>query len=342
MFTFFKKKKRSHGMNAVVLSDEGIAHACVAYTDGQTPTLQAFHYSPVKNRSKTMFSLKKFIQDYKLEKTSVVTSLLIADSNLAMIERPDVEEDELVQAVRWNIKDSFPFDVDDAVIGVFDIPEQKGRGRSPSVYVAAAEKSFLKKRIQLLEEQGLEVESVDIPELVMRNVAALLPEDEQGVVLLKLDSTQGLMTLTHDSSLFLARNIDVGYQPLLSSLDLGEKQQDGLVLDGMPPAQQHLLDTIVLEVQRSLDYYESHFSKPSINSLVIAPIGHDISMVTKYLADALGLQVRVLDFNDALDTPDSISDEMQAKCFFAIATALREATASLFDEKDSGSKGVAA
>jgi len=342
VFTFFKKKKRSHGMNALVLSDEGIAHACVVYTDGQTPILQTFHYSPIKSKAKTMFSLKKFIQEYKLEKTSVVTSLSIADSNLAMIERPDVEEDELVQAVRWNIKDNFSFDVDDAVIDVFDIPEQKERGRSPSVYVAAAEKRLLKKHIQLLEEQGLKVESVDIPELVMRNVAALLPEDEQGVVLLKLDATQGLMTLTHDSSLFLARNIDVGYQPLLSNLNLDAEQQDGLTLDGMPPEQQHLLDTIVLEVQRSLDYYESHFSKPSINSLVIAPIGHNISMMTNYLADALGLQVRVLDFNDVLDTADLMSDEMQAKCFFAIGTALREATASLYDEKDSSSKGVAA
>ena len=340
MFTFFKKKKRSHGMNAVVLSDEGIAHACVVYTDGQTPILQTFHYSPIKSKAKTMFSLKKFIQEYKLEKTSVVTSLAISDSNLAMIERPDVEEGELVQAVRWNIKDNFSFNVDNAIIDVFDIPEQKGRGRSPSVYVAAAEKIFLKKHIQLLEEQGLKVESVDIPELVMRNVAALLPEDEQGVVLLKLDATQGLMTLTHGSSLFLARNIDVGYQPLLSNLD--EEQQDGLTLDGMPPEQQHLLDTIVLEVQRSLDYYESHFSKPSINSLVIAPVGHDVSRMTNYLADALGLQVRVLDFNDVLDTTDLMSDEMQAKCFFAIGTALREATASLYGEKDPDSKGVAA
>jgi len=329
-------------MNAITLSDEGIAHACIAHTEGQTPTLQAFHYSPIKNKAKTKLSLKKFIHEHNLEKTVVATSLLISDSNLVMIERPDVEEDELTQAVRWNIKDSFSFNVDDAIVDVFDIPEQKDRGRTSLVYVTAAEKAFLKRRIQTLEEQGLEVESIDIAELVMRNIASLLPEDENGVVLLKLDATQGLMTLTHDSSLFLARNIDVGFSPLLSTLNLDEEQQEGLALEGIPPEQQHLLDTIVLEVQRSLDYYESHFSKPSINSLVIAPVGHDISNVTKYLADALGLQVRVLNFNDVLDAPDLISDEMQAKCFFAIGTALRESTASLFEEKEAGDKGVAA
>lgn len=342
MFTFFKKKKRSQGMNAVVLSDEGIAHACIVHIEGQTPTLRAFHYSPIKNKAKTTSLLKEFIHNYKLEKSSIVTSLLTADSNLAMLERPNVENDELAQAVRWSIKDSFPFNIDDAVIDVFDIPEKKGNGRTPLIYVSAVEKNLLKKNIKLLEEQGLEVESVDIVYLVLRNVAALLPEDEQGVVLLKLDETQGLMTLTHDSSLFLARNIEVGYAPLLSTLNLGEEQQAGLTLDGMPPERQRLLDTIVLEVQRSLDYYESHFSNPTINSLVIAPVGHDISNVTKYLADALGFRVRVLDFNTALDTPELISDEMQAKCFFAIGAALKESAASLYAEKKTNNKGVTA
>ena len=67
MFTFFKKKKRSHGMNALVLSDEGIAHACVVYTDGQTPILQTFHYSPIKSKAKgnhQIISLKIMIMPH--------------------------------------------------------------------------------------------------------------------------------------------------------------------------------------------------------------------------------------------------------------------------------------
>jgi len=315
-------------MNAVVLSEEGIAHASILQTAGQPPTLQSIHYSAIENKAETASALKQFVHKNKLEDKCITTSLLIADSNLVMLEKPEVANNELRQAVRWRIKDSLSFDVNSAIVDVFEIPGQKERGRTPLVYVTAAEKEFLKQRIHLLEEQSLEVESIDIAELVMRNIAALLPEDQQGVALLKLDATKGLMTLTQDSSLYLARNIDVGYSSLLSTNSiLGENQNevDGLTLEeGMVPDQQRSLDAIVLEVQRSLDYYESHFAKHAINSLVIAPLPCEIPGMINYLASALGLQVRLLDLNAILDMQTPLSNEQQSNVFFAIGAALRE------------------
>lgn len=328
MFNFFKKKKRGQGMNALVLSGEGIAHASILQTAGQPPTLQSIHYSAIENKAETASALKQFVHKNELEDKCITTSLLIADSNLVMLEKPEVANNELRQAVRWRIKDSLSFDINSAIVDVFEIPGQKERGRTPLVYVTAAEKEFLKQRIDLLEEQNLEVESIDIAELVMRNIAALLPEDQQGVALLKLDATKGLMTLTQDSSLYLARNIDVGYNSLLSTNSiLGENpnEADGLTLEeGMAPDQQRALDAIVLEVQRSLDYYESHFAKPAINSLVIAPLPNEIPGMIKYLASALGLQVRLLDLNAILDMQIPLSNEQQSNVFFAIGAALRE------------------
>ncbi|MCW9032458.1 MAG: pilus assembly protein PilM, partial [Gammaproteobacteria bacterium] len=286
------------------------------------------------------------VQKNKLEDKSITTSLLIADSNLVMIEKPEVAESELRQAVRWKVKDSLPFDINNAIVDVFEIPGQKERGRTPLVYVTAAEKEFLKERIKIFAEHNLEIESIDIAELVMRNIAALLPEDPQGVALLKLESNEGLMTLTQGSSLYLARNIDVGYGSLTSTQSksiLGENpaEADGLALEaGMSPDQQRSLDAIVLEVQRSLDYYESHFAKPAINSLVIAPLPHEVPGLVKYLASALGLQVRLLDLNAVLDVQQPISKAQQADCFFAIGAALREPVLAV--QQQGRAKGKAA
>ena len=315
-------------MNAIVLSEEGISHASVIRNAGQPPTLQSIQYASIDNKAETASLLKKVAHNNKLEDKPIATSLLIAESNLVMLEKPEVANNEIRQAVRWRIKDSLSFDVDDAIMDVFEIPGQKERGRTPLVYVTAAEKESLKQRVKIFEEQNLEIESIDIAELVMRNVAALLPEDQQGVALLKLDATKGLMTLTQESSLYLARNIDVGYASLsLNNSILGEapNEDGGLALEeGMSPDQQRSLDAIVLEVQRSLDYYESHFAKPAINSLVIAPLPYEIPGMVKYLAGALGLQVRLLDLNAVLDIQTPLSEEIQANCFFAIGAALRE------------------
>lgn len=347
MFNFFKKKKRGQGTNAVVLSEEGIAQACITQTVGQPPSLQSFHFSAIDNKAETPHLLKQFVQNNNLENSPVVTTLLAADSNLVMIEKPEVANNELRQAARWRIKDSLSFDVNNAIVDVFEIPGQKERGRVPLVYVTAAEKDSLRQQIQLFEEQNLELESIDIAELVMRNIAALLPEDQQGVALLKLDANKGLMTLTQDSVLYLARNIDVGYASLSSPSKsvLGEdvNEADGLALEeGLSPDQQRALDAIVLEVQRSLDYYESHFAKPAINSLVIAPLPYEIPGVINQLASALGLQVRLLDLNAVLDVQIPLSAEDQANCFYAIGSALRDKESGLNVNKDEQAKGKAA
>jgi len=328
---FFKKKKRSQGVNAVVLSDEGIAYTYIIRDPGQPPTLKSFHYSAIGNKAETSTILKKIIQSNKLEGSSIFTTLLTSDYNLEMLEKPEVAENELRQAVRWKIKDSLSFDVNNAIVDVFEIPDQKERGRTPLVYVVAAEKKLVKQRIQILEEQDLEIESIDIAELAMRNIAALLPEDLHGVALLKLDGTKGLMTLTQDSSLYLTRNIDVGFASIADTNSmLGEPtvESDGLALEeGISPDQQRTLDAVVLEVQRSLDYYESHFAKHAINSLVLAPLPYEIPGVINHLAAALGLQVRMLDLNMLLDTASPMSQEMQANCFFAIGAALKQSAA---------------
>lgn len=340
MFTFFKKKNRGQGTNALVLTEEGIAHACISHDIGQVPTLKSFHYSEINNKAEINAALKKIIHDNKLEGCSIFTTLLTSDYDLEMLEKPEVATSELRQAVRWKIKDSLSFDVNNAIIDVFEIPDLKERGRTPLVYVAAVEKDLLKQRIQTFEEQNLEIESIDIAELAMRNIAALLPEDQQGVALLKLDGATGLMTLTQDSSLYLTRTIDVGFSEIsIANSILGETpaEPEGLSLEeGMSPDQQRTLDAIVLEVQRSLDYYESHFAKPAINSLILAPLPYEIPGVIKYLAGALGLQVRMLDLSAVLDTASPMSQEMQANCFFAIGSALKESI------KESEKQGEAA
>lgn len=329
-------------MNAVVLSEEGIAHACIIRDSGQPPTLKSFDYSAMSNPAEADSILKSLIQKNSLDELPITTTLQASDYNIEMLEKPQVAESELRQAVRWKIKDSLNFDVNNAVIDVFEIPGQKERSRTPLVYVAAAEKERVKKCIKLFEEQGLEIESIDIAELVMRNIAALLPEDQQGVALLKLDGAKGLMTLTQDSSLYLTRSIDVGFSAIsVANSVLGEpaNESDGLALEeGMSPDQTRTLDAIVLEVQRSLDYYESHFAKHAINSLVLAPLPYEIPGVINHLASALGLQVRMLDLNAVLDMPTPMSLEMQSNCFFAIGAALRESVKPL----DAETKGKAA
>ena len=91
----------------------------------------------------------------------------------------------------------------------------------------------------------------------------------------------------------------------------------------MSPGLRRLLDAIVLEVQRSLDYSESHFGLPPVSGLVIAPTESPVPGMLGYLSSNLGLPVRLLDLNTVLECEQTLGDALQARCFEAIGAALR-------------------
>jgi MSHA biogenesis protein MshI len=243
------------------------------------------------------------------------------------VESPAVETSELKAAVRWRIKDLIDFHIDDAIIDVFDIPGQKERGRPKLMYVVASRTSAVQQHIDLLEGSGLNLTAIDIPELVLRNIAALLPEDKSGVATLYIGRHQGMLVLTRGQTLYLSRRIDLGLEQLKTYLN-SPADEDELVLDGEEPAMpaplQRALDNIVLEIQRSLDYYESHFSLPPVSGLVMAPMEENIPGMMGYLGGNLGVPVRLLDLNALIECDETLTDQLQSQCLFAIGAALRE------------------
>lgn len=241
--------------------------------------------------------------------------------SFVLTEAPEVKDSELLQAMRWKMKDLIEYDIEDATIDCFPIYGQKERGRQPMAYVVTASTDVLKSYIDTLDECALRLNSIDIPAMSQRNIAQLLPEDEAGVALLVMNEKQGLLTLTRKGELYLARDLEVGYSHF--SGDDKVNSDSGLQLEGMPPATQSALDQIVLEVQRSIDYYERYFAQPSINSLVIAPMPVSVTGMIEYIASQSGIQVRELDMNLLLGVETKMDRQTQSQCFPAIGAALR-------------------
>jgi len=240
-----------------------------------------------------------------------------SDYQLLLVEAPDVDPSELKQAVRWRVKDLIDFHIDDAILDVFDIPGQLVRGRGRMMYVVAARSSLLSQRIAMLEDLSLQLEVIDIAELALRNVAALTGEDVSGVGLLYLAPDYGLITVTRQSTLYLARTLDTGHEALAAAGG-----------SGGTPGSGGALESVVLEIQRSLDYYDSHFSQAAVGTLyVVAPSGGEA--IVSGLDTALGMNVRQLDLRDVMECPDDLDLELQARCMLAVGAALRHEQATL-------------
>lgn len=253
---------------------------------------------------------RRMLEHRKLQR-SECTTVVDADAyNLLLVEAPAVHAEEMRAAVRWRIKELIPFHVDDAVIDVFEIPGQTSHSQGRMMYAVAARSAKVRERIDLVEGQGLRLEVIDLPEMCLRNIAALTPEDARGVALLTLAEQHGWITLSREGVLYLARRLDFGSQALARG-DHG------------------LLDQLVLELQRSLDYYESHFTHGTIADLYVAPLPDSVPGLLPHLAQGLAVQVKPLDLPVLLEGAESLDDAQCARGLLAIGAALRHEEVAL-------------
>lgn len=299
---------------AVCPTANGISLARVRRESDLPPVLEVCEFFPVALKDQDA-RLAKLRKEYELDGFVCLTVMDLGSYNLLLVEAPDVQPSELRAAIRWRIKDLIDFHVDDAVIDVFEVPNQKAAGSNSMMYAVVARTSAVKQRIDRLTKAEINLDIVDIPELALRNLATLLPEDVGGVATLYLEQDAGLITVTRQSTMYLSRRIDVGTA--------------GLV--GVEPDQrQRRLDSIIVEIQRTLDYYESHFSQPAVSNVVITPVTDELNDLATYLNQQLDMQVREMDLNQLVDLPDQMGKEQQANCLLAVGAALREeAKASL-------------
>ena len=315
MISLLKRTPHTKGLVAVGFQPDGVSIAQVVRDKGRTPQLAvcAFRACAAADRRKI---LQELVKQHHFTGANCVSVLEPGSYQLLQVEAPDVDATELKAAVRWRVKDLIDFHIDDAVIDVFEMPSQGPRARAHIMYAVAARNPVITQRVELLEGAGLTVQAIDITELALRNIAQLLPEDVGGLALLQLGHGEGMITLNQQATLYLARNLDIGVLQLGASNDA----------DGALAAQEtreRAFEAIMLEVQRSLDYYESNFAQAPIKNLIIAPLASPLPELVDYAASHLGVKERTLDLNTVLESRTPLSAELQARCMSTIGSALR-------------------
>ncbi len=352
-FPFFNRKKNKKGLIGVDFrsSRVAIAHILSAARPADKPKLKQCAFETISESGAQSQALSKLAHTFSSSQYYCNSSIESSAYELLMIDTPAVESSELKQAVRWRIKDQLAYHIDDSIIDVFDIPGQPS-GRAQLMYVVASQKQKIEARADQLKQANLDIQSIDIYELAQRNIASILPEDKDGIVMLRFNEDSGLLTITRNSTLFLTRKIDFGINRLTQVLDSGfdaeTSEEIELSIDDLSEVDiennaltpdsdieveaeielneqgKLIIDEVILEIQRSLDYYVSHFNQRPVAKIVFAPVPKEVPGVLEYINDMLGINVEILDFNQYLDIAKPLSRELQAHCFDAIGLALRD------------------
>jgi len=306
-FLRMAKQGNNRGRLGLEVSNEGIALARVQVSNGGRPRLLHCEFISAEVTNSNVDTLRDRVGAKDLGKIPCNWVLVNPDYNLLLVESPKVAQEEMREAMRWRIKELINFPVEDAIVDVFPLPSDGTRG-TPMSYVVVTERSQIQEIVNTASSAKLSLNSIDIGELALRNIADHLTIDGRGYCLVRLRQGRGNLTLIKQGQVYLSRQFELPY--------------NGGLLDDLPE------EKLVLEVQRSVDYYERQLGQVPPAQLLFC--GENISddKLTNTIRGSLPGKSSCLSLSNFLDGTEQWEESLLHLCIGAIGGALRQGVAA--------------
>jgi MSHA biogenesis protein MshI len=307
LLSWFKQARHANARAGVVLAERSLALAVVKREPNGKPVIaHCASYSLEGERGHDLKAAFDKAAAQRLRTCAVVDG---DDYQLVQVEAPEVLPSEMRAAIRWRLKDAIAFSVDEAAVDIFEIPEPARHTQSKMLFAAAARDSAIQRIAGALKPVAKGFDAIDIPDLCLRNVNACLPQDAKGVAMLALHEDFAQLVITRQATLYVTRRIDLhgGFNPH------AQRDADTGIDAG----------ALALELQRSLDYYESHYDQTPIGDLVLAPADERTHALAAGLRDETSLRISVLDVREHFNVYKSGEVVTDWAALMALGAALR-------------------
>ena len=246
-------------------------------------------------------ALKRWVRSNGLQKSPCVCLVANDDCDVYQVERPEVEDEELLQALTWKIKDLINYDVANAVVDCYPMPVSSKKTEQ-QIGVVAARESVIRNYVEGIKTSAMELHALDIHELVRSNLQVVQNSTEQSLALLTLSASGGLLSVYHDTDLYVSRDFLIGIDQL--ALVTSEDES--------------IFDAMLLEIQRSLDYFESYYGLAPVTNLRIFPQLKATEKMAMYLQNLTNFDIEFITF-----AGDGDAAGLEPSCFHAYCAALR-------------------
>lgn len=293
------RKYRSVGLE---IGAEGVAFAVIERGTGQLPRL--LHAEYIAETETPAKRLRERLGALHCQNLPCRALLHTGDYQFLLTDAPSVPEAELNDALRWRIKDLINIPVSEAVLDAFLLPENCTRAGNRLAYVAVAKRTHVAALVAQVEASSLALQSIEVPELALARLADTVADTPRSVALVNMVADSGHLVLVRENELYLARHFQLPYH--------------GGLLDDIPT------DALVLEVQRSLDYFERQMRQSPPQHIWITGENISADKLTDTLRQSLTASIDLFSLAGAIDVDDGVAEHTLSLCMPAVGAALNE------------------
>jgi MSHA biogenesis protein MshI len=282
-----------------LLSDYG--YSLVGLADNQHILFCEEHHFTEPSPTIIAHHLKEDVNKHHLVGRSCQVILAPNLYQLLLVDPPEVPENELSKALRWQLKGLVDYPLSDIVIDTFIVPPHGAGEKRKKAFVAVTLQSALINRVSILESCLLNVTAVSISELALSKLLSLEPISTKPSIVISYNDEGCQHLVYYMEDLYLLRTLPV----------------DKTIIQPNSSANQDML----LEIQRSIDYCLIELKLPEPKQIFFTPSFYKATDLFTYLQTELNKEVKLLDINSFFMS-DPIAPEIMEKVFYAIGGAL--------------------
>ena len=345
LFNFLKLKNNNKRSVSI---DFGASFIKLIYLEanGDNYRLLAYALAELAASQKTVEEVSALLKQL-LESNSITSKevfLSISDPDWIFIKKlilPQMPKDELLNAVKWQLKGQLSFTVDESVSDLEVIREyvDNESAKKVELFCVFAKKEIINKYVAVAVAAGLAPIKVSSSVFNYCGILNRLSTNPEISAILDIGHTHSQVSIYQKNKLNFARNLNFSTAKLIASLvgalvtDQGrfeiniQKSEEFLgkfgipldesqILEGGIKANQiislirPLLETVVKELNRSFDYFKSESGLDIPAVLYITGGGANLKNFDQYLVDQLKMKVEKLPLPDLLDTKKFDQDKL--------------------------------
>lgn len=258
--------------------------------------------------------------------------------NLYYRKLPAMPEEELRNAIIWEIRKDLTFPVDDVVIDHINIGEvSEGSDIMNAYLVAVTRKRPLEDLCRNLTEIGLKINCLEFSTMAQVSCLKVVGETAGTVALVDIGASQTNLVVLKDGNIRFFRVIPTGGDAITETVShstgLSWWESEKLKSAGVGSeaggdeqvvrALQQSIESIVDEVYQTFHFYTAERREGGVDRLVISGGGGLMKGVDEFFQDILGMETQVIDPFSGLSISGKVRDgDRMVDWGCRIATAL--------------------
>jgi MSHA biogenesis protein MshI len=232
--------------------------------------------------------LGQLIKRYSLSDSIVTIMLPSSKVQTSQIERDEIPETDPQVALRWQLKDLISIPGQDMVCDFIDMPLQP-IGQKAKAQVFATSRTYLTKILAPFHEQDVEIANISAEQFGLAQLQNT--KDAAQLAFIQHKGREGILLIVKNKQICFARK--------LRGSDAVLEMAPEMVKAGGS-------DNIAIEIQRSIDYYESQLKQPPIKNVLIAVDGPNEELLVDALNLALPVKTKPIEI-DSVTNGEQIS-----------------------------------